>query len=93
MDRWRGDPAPVDLPAAIEGKARLDLLAGILLPARARRLDLVRYAESRGHEFDPTIPNAWRYRDYVIRAFNGDVPYDQFLIRHKACKDNIRYNA
>ena len=47
-------------------------------------LDLVRYAESRGHEFDYTIPNAWQYRDYVIRAFNADVPYDQFVREHVA---------
>ncbi|MBI2948238.1 MAG: PSD1 domain-containing protein [Verrucomicrobia bacterium] len=42
-------------------------------------LDLVRYAETLGHEFDYPIHNAWRYRDYVIRAFNADVPYDQFV--------------
>ncbi|HET6884103.1 MAG TPA: PSD1 and planctomycete cytochrome C domain-containing protein [Pirellulales bacterium] len=47
-------------------------------------LDLVRYAESKGHEFDYTLPNAWQYRDYVIRAFNADVPYDQFVIEHVA---------
>ncbi|HLX60151.1 MAG TPA: PSD1 and planctomycete cytochrome C domain-containing protein [Planctomycetota bacterium] len=47
-------------------------------------LDLVRYAESRGHEFDFTIPNAYQYRDYVIRAFNADVPYNQFAIEHIA---------
>ncbi|MCA8977847.1 MAG: DUF1549 domain-containing protein, partial [Planctomycetes bacterium] len=47
-------------------------------------LDLVRYAETLGHEFDFPIPNAWRYRDYVIRAFNADVPYDQFLREHLA---------
>jgi cytochrome c553 len=42
-------------------------------------LDLVRYGETRGHEFDPDIPNAYQYRDYVVRALNDDVPYDQFL--------------
>jgi hypothetical protein len=42
-------------------------------------LDLVRYAESRGHEYDADIANAWNYRDYVIRAFNADVPYNQFV--------------
>ncbi len=42
-------------------------------------LDLVRYAESRGHEFDNDSPNAFQYRDYVIRSFNADVPYDQFV--------------
>jgi cytochrome c553 len=47
-------------------------------------LDLVRYGESRGHEFDPNIPNAWQYRDYVIRAINADVPYDQFTTEHIA---------
>lgn len=47
-------------------------------------LDLVRYAESRGHEFDYTLPNAWQYRDYVLRAFDADVPYDQFVREHIA---------
>jgi hypothetical protein len=47
-------------------------------------LDLVRYAESKGHEFDYNIPNAWQYRDYVIRALNADVPYDQFVVEHVA---------
>jgi hypothetical protein len=47
-------------------------------------LDLVRYAETRGHEFDYIIPNAWQYRDYVIRALNADVPYNQFAAEHIA---------
>lgn len=47
-------------------------------------LDLVRYAESRGHEFDNDTPNAFQYRDYVIRALNADVPYDQFVREHIA---------
>ena len=47
-------------------------------------LDSVRYGESRGHEFDHNIPNAYQYRDYVIRALNADVPYDQFLTEHVA---------
>jgi len=42
-------------------------------------LDVVRYAETRGHEFDYRIPNAWQYRDWVIQAFNDDLPYDQFV--------------
>ena len=46
----------------------------------ARRwLDLVRYAETRAHEFDFPIPNAFEYRDYVIRAFEADVPYDRLV--------------
>ncbi|MBZ0257431.1 DUF1549 domain-containing protein, partial [bacterium] len=47
-------------------------------------LDLVRFAETDGHEFDKDKPNAWRYRDYVIRAFNDDVPYDRFVMEHIA---------
>ena len=47
-------------------------------------LDLVRYAETRGHEFDATIPNAHQYRDYVIRALNADVPYNRFVHEHVA---------
>lgn len=42
-------------------------------------LDLVRYAETYGHEFDSDIPWVHKYRDYVIRAFNDDLPYSQFI--------------
>ena len=42
-------------------------------------LDVARYADSSGFEQDYDRPNAWRYRDYVIRAFNQDKPYDLFL--------------
>jgi mono/diheme cytochrome c family protein len=42
-------------------------------------LDLVRYAETHGFENDGARPHAWRYRDYVIRAFNEDKPYDRFI--------------
>jgi cytochrome c553 len=47
-------------------------------------LDLARYAETHGHEFDFDIPDAWRYRDYVVRAFNADLPFDRFLTEHLA---------
>jgi len=47
-------------------------------------MDLVRYAETRGHEGDYLIANAWRYRDYLIRAINADVPYNQFVSEHLA---------
>lgn len=42
-------------------------------------LDLVRYAESDGFAIDGERPTAWRYRDYVIRAFNQDKPYNVFV--------------
>ncbi len=47
-------------------------------------LDLVRYAETTGHEYDFELPEAYIYRDYVIRALNADVPYDEFVIEHIA---------
>jgi cytochrome c553 len=47
-------------------------------------LDLVRFAETAGHEFDFELPEAFAYRDYVIRAFNADVPYDRLVIEHVA---------
>ncbi len=42
-------------------------------------LDLARYADSDGQESDRDRPHAWRYRDFVIRAFNDDMPFDQFV--------------
>ena len=47
-------------------------------------LDLVRYAESDGHRQDAFRPQAWHYRDYVVRAFNTDKPYDRFLTEQLA---------
>jgi hypothetical protein len=47
-------------------------------------LDLAAFAETSGHEFDYDIPDAYRYRDYVIRAFNADLPYDQFVVEQIA---------
>ena len=44
-----------------------------------RWLDLARYADSDGYNADGTRPNMWRYRDYVIQAFNQDKPYDRFI--------------
>jgi hypothetical protein len=47
-------------------------------------LDVARYADSAGFEYDVHRPNAWRYRDYVIKSFNEDKPYSQFLIEQIA---------
>jgi hypothetical protein len=47
-------------------------------------LDVVRYSDSDGYEYDATRPDAWRYRDYVIRAFNNDKPYDRFILEQLA---------
>lgn len=47
-------------------------------------LDVVRYADSWGHIHDDDNPNAWRYRDYVIKAFNEDKPYNKFVVEQLA---------
>lgn len=47
-------------------------------------LDVVRYAESEGFEYDRALPGAWRFRDYVIQACNADKPYDQFVTEQLA---------
>ena len=45
----------------------------------AKWLDIVRYADTNGFELDQDRPHAWRYRDYVIQAFNQDKPYTRFI--------------
>jgi hypothetical protein len=87
-------PAPEDLErfrvedaAAFDSAAVVDhLLASPRFGETWARhwMDLVRYAETCGHEFDYEIPQAWRYRDYLIRAFNADVPYDVLVREHVA---------
>ena len=52
-------------------------------------LDVVRYADSAGFSNDYPRPHAWRYRDYVIRSFNADKPFDQF-IREQLAGDEIK---
>jgi Protein of unknown function (DUF1553)/Protein of unknown function (DUF1549)/Planctomycete cytochrome C len=52
-------------------------------------LDLARYAESDGFAIDTERPTAWRYRDYVIRAFNEDKPYDLF-IKEQLAGDEVK---
>jgi hypothetical protein len=63
-------------------------------------LDLVRYGETSGLEGDGAIGNAWRYRDWVIQAFNNDLPYDQFVIQqlggadeHSKTRNNYQPNV
>lgn len=47
-------------------------------------LDVVRYADTNGYERDEFRPLAWQYRDYVIRSFNQDKPFDQFIVEQLA---------
>lgn len=76
MDRHLGDDSP-DAYGRMVG----ELLESPRYGERWARhwLDVVRYADSSGYESDHYYPNAWRYRDYVIKSFNEDKPYDRFL--------------
>lgn len=58
-------------------------------------MDVVRYGETHGYEWNYELRDPWRYRDYLIRAFNQDVPYDQFIWEHIAgdLLPNPRMNA
>jgi hypothetical protein len=55
-------------------------------------LDLARFAETDGYEHDAVRPHSWRYRDYVVRAFNEDKPYDRF-IREQLAGDELFENS
>ncbi len=54
-------------------------------------LDLARYADSEGFKSDQTRPNAWRYREYLVRSFNSDKPYDRF-VREQIAGDELWSN-
>ena len=88
LDAWGLLPTPEEVKAFVNDKspAAYEKLVDRLLASphfgerQARRwLDLARYADSTGFQNDNTRPNNWRYRDYVINAFNQDKPYDRFV--------------
>ena len=56
-------------------------------------LDVVRYAETNGYERDGPKPNAWKYRDYVIKALNADKPYDRFVKEQLAGDEQPEWSA
>ena len=86
-------PRPEEVEVFVHSEspgAFADLADRLLAPDRfgehwARHwMDWVRYCESHGSQGDFLLPMAWRYRDYLIRAFNSDVPYDQMLREYLA---------
>jgi hypothetical protein len=81
VERFVEDPSPAAYSTLIE-----DLLA---MPQYGERwgqhwLDVVRFSETEGFEYDYHYEEAWRYRDYVIDAFNSDKPYDRFVMEQLA---------
>ncbi len=81
ISTFLADPSPDAFARAIE-----PLLASPRFGERWARhwMDLFRFAETHGSEGDPDIPHAWRYRDYLIRAINNDVPWDLLIREHIA---------
>lgn len=79
------DPSPQAYEALVER-----LLASPHYGERWARhwLDVVRYAETEGFEYDNYLPGAWRYRDYVIESLNADKPYHQF-VREQVAGDEL----
>ncbi|HWN94298.1 MAG TPA: DUF1553 domain-containing protein [Methylomirabilota bacterium] len=81
-------PTPQEIDAFVQSKspeAYAELVDRLLASPRYGErwgrhwLDLARYTESQGFEYDKLRDNAWHYRDYVIRSFNDDKPYDRFM--------------
>jgi hypothetical protein len=81
IDRFISDPTPDAWEHLVDR-----LLASRQYGERWARhwLDLVRYADSDGYKADDYRPDAWRYRDYVIAAFNHDKPWDRFIMEQLA---------
>lgn len=55
-------------------------------------LDVARYADSNGADFNATFHNAWKFRDYVVRAFNDDKPFDEF-VKEQIAGDLLPFNS
>jgi len=100
FDLWGLPPAPADIAAFVNDRAPnawekvIDRL--LASPHYGERwaqhwLDVVRFGESDGFEYDTHRREAWRYRDYVIHSFNVDKPYGQFL-REQLAGDEIAPN-
>ncbi len=88
LDAWGVIPTPGEVSAFVNDRSKdaYEKLVDRLLASshygerQARRwLDLARYADSAGFQNDQTRPNNWRYRDYVINAFNEDKPFARFV--------------
>lgn len=97
LDAWGLLPTPEEVEAFEKDRSpdAYEKLVDRLLASphfgerQARRwLDLARYADSAGFQNDQTRPNNWRYRDYVINAFNTDKPFDIF-IKEQVAGDEI----
>ena len=90
LDAFLADSSPTAFEKVVD-----DLLSRPQYGERWARhwLDVVRYAETNGYERDGLKPQAWRYRDWVVDAFNADKPFDRFLIEQLAGDEIAGSNA
>ncbi len=90
VEAFENDPSPDAWPRLVDS-----LLARPQYGERWARhwLDVVRFAQSTGYERDGEKPMAWRYRDYVVRAFNEDKPYSRFILEQIAGDELEPYSA
>jgi hypothetical protein len=101
LDLWGLPPTPAEVaaftasqdPAAYEQLVE-ERLQSIHFGERYAQhwLDVVRFAETNGFEMNQERPNAWPYRDYVIRAFQNDLPYDRF-VEEQLAGDTLKADA
>jgi hypothetical protein len=81
VEQFRNDPSPQAYDQLVE-----TLLDSPHFGERWARhwMDVVHYSDTHGYEWDVPVKNAWQYRDYLIRAFNADLPYQQFVLEQVA---------
>lgn len=81
VEEFVADPSPAAYERVVDR-----LLASPHFGERWARhwMDVVRFTETHGSEWNYEVHHAWRYRDYLIRAFNADVPFDQLIREHIA---------
>jgi mono/diheme cytochrome c family protein len=92
-------PSEVDTFANDRSQGAVDSLVELLLDSPQfgvhwgrHWLDVARYADSNGSDFNATFHNAWRYRDYVIKSLNRDKPFDTF-VREQIAGDLLPYES
>ena len=81
VERFASDPSPAAFDRLVDS-----LLASPHFGERWARhwMDVVHYADTHGYEWDAPAKNAWRYRDYLVRAYNADLPFKQLILEQLA---------
>lgn len=88
-NRWKSDPSQINWSKMVD-----ELLASKEFAEHWARhaMDVARYADSNGSDFNATFHDAWRYRDYLVRHISQDTPMDQ-MIRHQIAGDLMPFDS